>query len=48
MAMDDSAGSSAGSEDACELTETQAVSIRAVLATFNSSCDSYNLTAIGT
>ena len=49
MAMgDDSAGSSTGSEDACELTETQAVSIRAVLATFNSSCASYNLTAIGT
>ena len=48
MAMgDDSAGSSGG-EGACELTETQAVSIRAVLATFNSSCDSYNLTAIGT
>ena len=49
MAMgDDSAGSGASGEGACELTETQAVSIRAVLATFNSSCDSYNLTAIGT
>ena len=44
MAMgDDSAGGSAGGDDACELTEAQLVSIRAAMFGRNASC-SYNMT----
>ena len=45
MAMgDDSAGSSAGGEGACYLTETQVVSIRVAMSGRNASCSYDNIT----